>query len=208
MNIGLYVVLDKETLSQRNIVPVVAQLLDAGVKWFQYRDKSSSDGEFSRTIAKIMPRCRAAGAKLILNDRVELAGPAGADGVHVGQEDIPVCEARRVLGREKIIGASVRSVGDALKGEADGANYLGAGAVFATDTKPEAPAIGLAVLSEICGHVKVPVVAIGGINENNVREVVRAGASGVAVVSAILRARDIAGAALRIMRSMGECHSG
>ncbi|MCX6355942.1 MAG: thiamine phosphate synthase [Candidatus Aureabacteria bacterium] len=205
MNIGLYVILDKKILARKSIESVIGQLLDAGVTWFQYRDKSSSDEEYSRALATIIPLCRGAGAKLILNDRVELVRATGADGIHIGQGDMPVPEARRIVGPEEVIGVTVRSVDDALSAESSGADYLAVGAVYATETKPEAPVIGLEGLSAVCRCARVPVVAIGGIDENNVRDVVRAGASGVAVASAILRARDIGGTARKIMRLIKEC---
>jgi len=207
MKIGLYVILDKKILARKSIESVVRQLLDAGVKWFQYRDKSSPDEEYSCALATIIPLCKGAGAKIILNDRVELVHPAGADGIHIGQEDMPVREARRIVGREKVIGVTVRNVDDARSAESAGADYLGVGAVYATETKPEAPVIGLEGLSAVCRCVRVPVVAIGGIDEINVRDVVRAGASGVAVASAILRARDIGGTVRRIMRVIEEFHT-
>ena len=132
----------------------------------------------------------------IVNDRLDIAVLAGADGVHLGQTDIPVQEARRLVGDEMIIGVSASTVEEAVKAVDDGADYIGVGSIFNTSTKPDADqGIGLDTLMDICQAVDVPVVAIGGINKGNIRDVIRAGADGAAVVSAIMAKPDIKAAA-------------
>ena len=139
--------------------------------------------------------CRAAGVPFIVNDSLELALAIGADGLHVGQEDVPACEARRALGPDAILGVSAATVSDALKAEQDGADYIGTGAMFPTPTKPEATCVSMTALRAICGAVNIPVVAIGGIHAGNVPGFAHSGIAGVAVVSAIFGARDVKSAA-------------
>lgn len=193
--IDLYVIVDKAALAGRDAVGVLRLLLGAGVRWFQYRDKSSGDDEIARAIGIMLPLCREAGARLIVNDRVEVASRLDADGAHLGRDDAAIEEARRILGEGKIIGCSARSVEAAKRAEAAGADYLGVGAIYQTGTKRDARVIGLAGLADIRRAVKLPVAAIGGITRSRVGDVLSAGATGIAVVSAVLGATDIAGAA-------------
>ncbi|MBR1741946.1 MAG: thiamine phosphate synthase, partial [Lachnospiraceae bacterium] len=137
----------------------------------------------------------------IINDSVKTAMEADPAGVHVGQQDMRISEARRMLGEEKIIGASARTVEQALKAESEGADYLGVGAVFGTNTKQDAKTIDRKLLREICDAVKIPVVAIGGVSEENIMELAGTGAAGVAVVSAVFAKEDIMGAA-KALRNM------
>lgn len=200
--IDLYVVIDKAILGGRDAAAVLRLLLEAGVKWFQYRDTCSGDAEIARAISGMLPLCGEAGARLIVNDRVEVASRLGADGVHLGRDDMAIGEARRILGKEKIIGRSARLVEEAERAEAEGADYLGVGAIYKTRTKPDAPVVGLARLAEIGRRVKLPVIAIGGITRSRVRDVLEAGATGVAVASAILSAPDPAAVARALLEEI------
>jgi thiamine-phosphate diphosphorylase len=200
--IDLYVILDKAILGARDAAAVLRLLLGAGVRWFQYRDKCSGDGEIARAVSSMLPLCREAGARLIVNDRADIASRLGADGVHLGQGDMAVVAARRTLGEDTIIGCSARLVEEAERAEAEGADYLGVGAVYHTRTKPDARVVGVARLAEITRRVKLPVIAIGGITRLRVKEVLDAGATGIAVASAILSAPDPAAVARALLKEI------
>lgn len=204
LEIDLYAIIDKAALEGRDAASILRLLLQAGVRWFQYRDKLSGGDDIAREVVLMLSLCREAGASLIVNDRVEVASRLDADGVHLGREDVAIAEARRILGEEKIIGCSARSVEAARQAEAAGADYLGVGAVYQTGTKRDARVIGLAGLGQICRAVKLPVVAIGGITRRRVRDVLQAGATGVAVVSAILHSKDIQGEAQGMLDEIRE----
>jgi len=200
--IDLCVVIDKAILGGRDAAGVLRLLLVAGVNWFQYRDKCSGDGEIARAISGMLPLTREAGARLIVNDRVEVASQLDADGVHLGRDDMAIGEARRLLGEEKIIGYSARLLEDAARAEAEGADYLGVGAIYQTGTKPDACVIGLAGLAEISRGVKIPVIAIGGIARSRVSDVLEAGATGIAVASAVISAPDPAAVARALLEEI------
>lgn len=190
--IGLYVVLDKNLLQKIDPERTVRVLLNAGVRWIQYRDKHSPDGEVTAVIERLLPHARRAGARLILNDRVEIAAACGVDGVHVGQEDTPVKRAKKLLGTDRIVGCSVHDTMEARNAETAGADYLGFGAVYPTLTKDDTRVRGVKGLIEVCRSVRVPVVAIGGIHRGTIATVARTGAAGAAVASALLTAPDMA----------------
>ena len=141
--------------------------------------------------AALCPLVRAGGGTFIVNDRVDVAKAVGADGVHLGQEDLPLADARKILGPNKLIGISTHTLAQAIEAEADGADYIGFGPIFQTATKANPDSVvGVAGLREIRAKVRIPVVAIGGINARNVSEIVAAGAACCAVVSAVLSASD------------------
>ena len=144
--------------------------------------------------------CRRYGVPLIINDNVEVALACGAAGVHLGQQDMPIAQARRMAGPDLILGASAHTVQEALEAQAAGADYLGVGAVFSTSTKADASPLPLTTLREICAAVSIPVVAIGGITETNLLQLTGCGAAGVAVVSAIFGAPDPGAATARLVR--------
>lgn len=196
--LSLYVVTD-EKLSLGRTDPEVAALAAAGgAGVIQLRDKYA----FTRTLfdkALAMKKELGGRALFIINDRLDVALAVDADGIHLGQEDMPPTVARRILGEKKIIGVSVSSVEEALQAEADGADYLGASAVFGTPTKTDARPIGLEGLKAVCRAVKIPVVGIGGINKTNAHEIISAGAAGVAVVSAVVSAQDVRAAAEELL---------
>jgi thiamine-phosphate pyrophosphorylase len=164
--------------------------LAGGADLFQLRDKHASDDELVVAAERARERCHAAGALFVLNDRPDLAVACGADGVHVGQDDMPVARARAVVGEDAIVGLSTHSMQQAQAGCRSGADYIAVGPVHATPTKEGRPAIGVAPIRYAASHVDVPWFAIGGIDPGTVGEVVRAGARRIVVVRAVAEAPD------------------
>jgi thiamine-phosphate diphosphorylase len=182
----------------------VAQAAVAGgATALQLRDKESAGRALVATARRLVALANPAGVPVVVNDRVDVALAAGADGVHVGEDDLPVADARRLLGPERIVGASAGTVEEARRAEQEGADYLGVGPVFPTATKADAgEAIGLDGLRKIVAAVRVPVVGIGGITVENAAQVVLAGAAGVAVVSAVAGADDMVEATRRLRQAV------
>eukprot|EP00123_Amoebidium_parasiticum_P018976 comp24325_c5_seq1/m.45920 comp24325_c5_seq1/g.45920 ORF comp24325_c5_seq1/g.45920 comp24325_c5_seq1/m.45920 type:complete len:500 (-) comp24325_c5_seq1:50-1549(-) len=170
------------------------EAIKGGATIVQIREKNAETGEFCAKAERILRVGRQNGVPIIVNDRADVALAVGADGLHVGQDDMQAHVARRLIGPHMILGVSVKTVEQAVKAYADGADYLGAGAIYPTPTKPESEAIGISVLRDICASVPIPVVAIGGISNDNAREILEAGAVGVAVVSAMFDYEDVASA--------------
>jgi len=186
VDFSLYGIVDHAWLRGRDVAAVVEAAIAGGVTVVQYRDKVSPARIFFTNAVAARKVCAAHRVPFIVNDRVDIALAVGADGVHVGQEDLPVAVVRRVVGAEMLIGASAGTVEQALAAVAEGADYLGVGAIFPTATKPEADPASLNTLREIRRQVSCPIVAIGGITAERVAEVLAAGAHGVAVISALL----------------------
>jgi thiamine-phosphate pyrophosphorylase len=174
--------------------------LAGGVDLFQLRDKDASDDDLLAAAETARERCHAAGALFLLNDRPDLAAACGADGVHVGQDDVPVDRARKLVGDDALVGLSTHSMQQAQAGCRSGADYIAVGPVHATPTKEGRPAIGVEPLKYAAAHVSVPWFAIGGIDAENVAAVVKAGARRIVVVRAIAHADDPEAAA-RALRS-------
>lgn len=199
----LYLVTDRALSRGRSNVEIVREAVAGGVTCVQLREKHVGTAEFLAEVRLVQQVLRGTGVPLIINDRVDVALAAGANGVHVGQLDMPVAAVRRLVPLEWIVGVSAESAADAIRAEWDGADYIGASPVFATPTKADhAPPIGLAGLRAIRAAVKIPVVAIGGINVENAGEVIRAGADGLAVVSAIVAADSPRAAAARLCQAI------
>ncbi len=175
----------------------------AGVKFFQYRSKSGTRRAIYETSLRLVALARKSGALLIVNDHADIAASVDADGVHLGQDDVPAECARRVLGRKKLIGISTHSMQQAQDAQAAGADYVGFGPIFATATKDAGRPQGSAAIPAIRRAVTIPVIAIGGITHENVRDVINAGADGVAVVSAILSAPDVGQSAGKMLELIG-----
>jgi len=187
----LYFLTDRD-LSRKGNVEDVRAALDGGVRIVQYREKALSFREQIREALRIKELCRSAGATFIVNDRVDLALSMEADGVHLGQEDMPLESARRLMGQDKLIGITVHSGTEAVAAVADGADYLGVSPIFATSTKADAGApIGLEGLREIRAKIEIPIVGIGGITKENARQVLEAGADAVCAISAIVTQEDV-----------------
>ena len=191
----LYAITDRTWLNGRSLEEAVEQAILGGVTCVQIREKGLDDDELIEEASKLADVCHKYNVPLIVNDNYLAALKSGADGVHVGIEDAPVKEIRRIAGKNFIIGATAKTVEQAKLAEAEGADYLGVGAVFPSPTKKNAVRITPEKLREICDSVKIPAVAIGGISHENVHEIKGCGQAGIAVVSAIFAADDIKGAA-------------
>ena len=191
--IDLYGLTGEEYSLGRNNVDVVRAMLDAGVQLVQYREKEKKAGEKLRECRAIREMTRAAGATFIVNDDVAIAMLVDADGVHIGQEDLPVPEVRKLVGPGKTIGLSTHCPEEALAAIAAGADYIGVGPIYATRTKKDVcDPVGLQYLDWVVANTDIPFVAIGGIKEHNIAEVVRHGASCVAMITEIVGAENIA----------------
>lgn len=186
---SLYLVTDRRLSLGRSTVEVVRAAIRGGVSCVQLREKGCSTREFMDEARLLKELLAGTGVPLFINDRLDVALAVGADGVHLGQNDLPIADARRLVGDRMIIGISAESVADAIRAEAEGADYIGASPVFTTPTKTDtAPPLGLVGLRAIRRAVQLPLVAIGGIDADNAAQVLRAGADGLAVVSAIVSA--------------------
>ena len=181
----------------------VEQAVNGGVTVVQLREKTACSLAFYELALRVKKITSTLGVPLIINDRLDIALAVDADGLHVGQEDLPVAVARRLLGPDKIIGATAPSVAAALTAQAAGADYIGSGSVYPTGTKKGKVLLPLDVLAKIKQAVSVPVVAIGGINADNLKPVRVAGVDGVAVVSAIMDRSDPAAAARKLVEVWG-----
>jgi thiamine-phosphate pyrophosphorylase len=203
----LYLVTDRDLAGSRLLAEVVERAVHGGATAVQLREKSLGAARFLAEVAELRRSLAGTGVPLFVNDRVDVALAAGADGVHVGQDDLPAAEARRLVGPGVLLGVSVATPEEARRALADGADYVSVSPVFLTPTKPDAEvAVGLEGASRIRSAVPdAPVLAIGGIDARNARAVVMAGADGVAVVSAIMSSADPQAAAAAIR---GEVEAG
>jgi thiamine-phosphate pyrophosphorylase len=202
---GLCLILDQDIL---RIDPVAAAVLaqGGGVAFFQYRNKNGARREIYETALRLARSLRTSGALLILNDHADIAAAVGADGVHLGQDDLPIAAARRILGAEALVGISTHSLEQAEAAQAAGADYIGFGPVYRTVTKDAGEVRGLEELSAAAAAVSIPVIAIGGITRDTIGDVMRTGARGAAVISAVCAEWDITAAAAEltgIMRTAG-----
>lgn len=187
----LYAVTDRAWVGKLTLPQQVEAALKGGATCVQLREKNLADSSILAEAREISALCRRYRVPFILNDNVALAAQCGADGVHLGQEDMDPAEARRILGPDAIIGVSAHNVAEAKAAVAAGADYLGCGAMFATTTKTNVTALPKETLRAICAAVGVPVVAIGGISKQNLLSLAHCGEAGVALVSAIFAAEDI-----------------
>jgi len=185
----VYAVTD-DAIADDRLPDLVERILAAGIRIVQYREKRRADGDRVRMARRLVEIAHAHNGLLIVNDRVDLAIAADADGAHLGQDDLPLSIGRRLLGPDRLLGASASYLHELAPAEADGIDYLGFGAVFPTGTKPDAEFAGLDLLEEACRQVSVPTVGIGGISTDRVSSVLARGVDGVAVVSALFRSDD------------------
>ncbi|QUH19225.1 thiamine phosphate synthase [Alkaliphilus sp. B6464] len=198
INYELYLVSDRDVLGGRDFIRSLEEAILGGVTLIQLREKSATSSEFYSLAVKVKELTYKYNIPLIINDRLDIALAVDADGVHVGQDDMPANVVRDILGKDKIVGVSTATLEEALKAIEDGADYIGVGALFPTDTKTDTRIVTLDQLKNIKENINIPVVGIGGINESNIKSVSDTGIDGVAIVSAILGKQDIREAAVKL----------
>lgn len=204
LDYSLYLVTDRDCLVNRDLYQSIEQALLGGVTLVQLREKAVSSREFldiALRVKEITTRYR---IPLIINDRLDIALAIDADGLHIGQDDLPLPLARKLFGENKIIGVSAHTLDEALSAERQGADYLGVGAIYPTPTKPDALTVSLKQLAEIKKSIAIPVVAIGGINAENASDIMTTGIDGVSIVSAILGKQDIQKAARDLLSKINK----
>ena len=202
-SLRLYAVTDRAWVGRQTLCQQVEAALQGGVTCVQLREKHLDRDAFLAEAKQICALCRRYGVPFIVNDDLDIALACGADGIHVGQDDMPAAEVRRRAGRRLIVGVSAHTPEEARLAEAAGADYLGAGAVFGSATKTDASLLTPAGLQAVCAAVHIPVVAIGGVNAGNILQLQGSGAAGAAVVSGIFGAPDIT-AACRELRALAD----
>ena len=196
---SLYVILDRQVLAGRDELATASQIIEGGARVIQLRDKQSNKRELLPIAQKLKDLCAKAGILFIINDYLDIALAINADGLHIGQGDLPLPTIRKELPIDKIIGCSVSTVSQAIRAQEEGADYIAVGSIFPTTTKTDATVVGIDRLKEVKEKVSCPLVAIGGINEENVGRVLAAGADSIAVISAVLGKEDIKGAVERLI---------
>ena len=191
MNYSIYLVTDSNCIGERPLLECVEEALKGGVTLVQYRSKETDGGIMYKDALALRELCDKYQVPLIVNDRVDVALAVGAAGVHLGQDDLPCAVARKLVPENFIIGVSAHNVEEALAAQKDGANYLGCGAVFGSQTKNNVSSLGLEKLKSIREAVAIPIVGIGGVTVENYAKVLATGANGAAIVSGILGVEDI-----------------
>lgn len=203
MDLSLYVIVDRGMIKGRSPIQVAREAITGGATALQLREKKMEGRDlytFASSLKKIAKKRR---ALFIVDDRVDIAKACDADGVHLGNKDLPIKIARKILGKKKIIGATVRNLSQALKAQKEGADYLSLGPIFPTRTKQGLPPPrGLKAITRIKKKIKIPLIAIGGINRNNVTSVIKAGADGVAIASAVVEAKNIRKATKELLKQI------
>ncbi len=197
---SLYLVTDRTVLRGRDLIKSLEEAFQGGVTLLQLREKEASSLDFYRLALEVKALCTQYHIPLIINDRLDIALAIDADGLHVGQDDLPAAVARKILGPDKILGVSTATLQEAQEAIAAGADYIGVGALFPTDTKTDTRSVSLQELKFLKENVHVPVVGIGGINETNIKSVFDTGIDGAAIVSAILGKQDITAAAKELSK--------
>ncbi|MEG2870836.1 MAG: thiamine phosphate synthase [Clostridium sp.] len=187
----LYAVTDRTWLGEKTLAMQVEEALKGGVTCVQLREKELDEEAFLAEAITIGELCRSYHVPFLINDNVSVTLQSGADGIHIGQHDMDASDIRRMIGNDKILGVSAQTVPQAVKAQQDGADYLGVGAVFSTSTKLDANAVSHEVVKEISEAVSIPIVAIGGINKQNIMQLQGTGVDGVALVSGIFAGEDI-----------------
>ena len=187
----LYAVTDRHWLGNQTLLEQVQEALDGGATCIQLREKQLDEENFLKEAIEIQKLCKEYHVPFIVNDNVDIAKTMHADGIHVGQSDMEALDVRKELGKDVILGVSAQTVEQAKKAEAHGADYLGVGAVFPTGSKDDADDVSHETLQAICEAVSIPVIAIGGITQDNVKELAGSGIVGIAVISAIFAQKDI-----------------
>jgi len=201
---GLYLITDQYIVKGLSHIQIAEKALLGGVRFIQYREKQLSKRESYKIAQQLREITRKYNAVLIINDDVDIAMAVDADGINLGQEDFPVQTARKILGNDKIIGLSTHSLKEAEEAQDSGADYIAIGPIFRSTTKDVREPLGADIIKEIKKISRLPVIAIGGINEDNIADVMKAGADGAAVISAIITKEDITGAVKEFIRRVGD----
>ncbi|HJX69994.1 MAG TPA: thiamine phosphate synthase [Dehalococcoidia bacterium] len=204
---GLYLILDTQALRGRNEVGVATQAIRGGAKAIQLRDKQHSKTELLEIARRLREVCAEKEVLFIINDYLDIALATGADGLHLGQKDLPLSEAHRFLSIDKLVGCSAATLSEAVQAQAEGADYIAVGSIYPTLSKENFRLVGLKTLQQIRRKISLPLIAIGGINETNVAEVIKAGADGIAVISAVLGAEDVEGATRKLVTKLEKARS-
>jgi thiamine-phosphate pyrophosphorylase len=199
---GLYVIIDTQTLGLKGEVDAARKAIKGGAKVIQLRDKQRSRGALLTIAKSLADLCRKSNTLFIVNDYLDIALASNADGIHIGQDDLPLSMIREELPVDRIIGLSTSTVPLARKAESEGADYVAVGSIFPSLTKPKAKVVGLERLRQIRKAISIPIVAIGGINRQNIGEVIAAGADAAAVISAVLNQKDIESAARQLVKEI------
>ncbi len=202
----LYVLISGK-IAARSVNETARLVIDGGADAIQLREKTISDDDFISLAGEIRDTATKRGILLIINDRVRVAREVNADGAHLGQHDMNITEAREIIGNEKIIGVSTHNIIQARQAQKDGADYIAIGPVYPTTTKDYEPSIGLEVIQEISGEISIPFLAIGAITLENLDEVLKAGASRVAVCSAIISSKDILSTTKEFKNKLTTCQT-
>ena len=195
----LYAVTDRAWVGTKSLYEQVKEALENGVTCVQLREKELDESDFLKEAKQISTLCKEYKVPFIVNDNVNIAIACKADGIHIGQEDMELTNVRKLVGEDMIIGVSAHTVEEAIKAQEGGADYIGIGAVFATSTKTDVDVLSFETLKSICEAVDIPTVAIGGIKKDNICKLKGSGIDGVAVVSAIFAANDIATATKELL---------
>ena len=203
-DLTLYAITDRHWLNGQTLKSQVEKALKGGATMIQIREKDLNKKDFLLEAEELLALCRSYNVPFIVNDNVELAVKIGADGVHVGQSDMNARDVRALIGNDKILGVSTQTVEQALFAQECGADYLGVGAVFPTGSKDDAEVLDRKTLMDICKAVSIPVVAIGGITKDNVRELKGTGIAGISVISAIFAQKDIQNATAELLKRTEE----
>jgi thiamine-phosphate pyrophosphorylase len=189
--VNLYIIADKKICGDKNIEEVVIQAIEGGAEMIQYRDKDSGDRDFLATALELQNICKQHEIPFIINDRVDIAAYIKADGIHLGQDDLPLKVARKILGSSRIIGISTNHIDQAKEAEKQGADYVGIGPIFDTLTKKIEKPIGLEIIKQAKKYLKIPFFPIGGIDMENLDQVIEAGSKRIAVGSAVICTNDV-----------------
>jgi len=195
----LYAVTDRAWVGTKSLYEQVKEALENGVTCVQLREKELDESDFLKEAKQISTLCKEYKVPFIVNDNVNIAIACKAEGIHIGQEDMELTNVRKLVGEDMIIGVSAHNVEEAIKAQEGGADYIGIGAVFATSTKTDVDVLSFETLRSICEAVDIPTVAIGGIKKDNICKLKGSGIDGVAVVSAIFAAKDIATATKELL---------
>lgn len=195
----LYAVTDRAWVGTKSLYEQVKEALENGVTCVQLREKELDESDFLKEAKQISTLCKEYKVPFIVNDNVNIAIACKADGIHIGQEDMELTNVRKLVGEDMIIGVSAHTVEEAIKAQEGGADYIGIGAVFTTSTKTDVDVLSFETLRSICEAVDIPTVAIGGIKKDNICKLKGSGIDGVAVVSAIFAAKDIATATKELL---------